>query len=240
MLRELKKQFYLRWDELVFILALETGLFLFGEIMIAFIVYGLKDREALFPLGTLLAFMVPAMLMIFFGMASLPTYFNLVIGMGTTRKRLLPALFVFSILENLLGAWIVNLFCLLEKWTFETAYAGIKNELDLSFVFQWKYITAICMAVVALNTWMGALCLKYGKKVFTLFWLLFMAVFIGGSRISKMLVQGSDHVFIRMCRKVLELFYGFSEREVIIFVIFISIGLMTAAYKVLCRQQVEF
>ena len=160
--------------------------------------------------------------------------------MGTTRRRLLPALFAFSILENLLCAWIVNLFCLLENWIFRTAYAGIESELDLSFVFQWKYIFTICMAVVALNTLMGALCLKYGKKVFTLFWFLFMAVFIGGTSISKMLEQGSDHGFIRMCRKALELFCGFSESGIIIFVIFISVGLMAAAYRILCRQQVEF
>lgn len=240
MFKELKKQFYLRWDEFAFMLALEAGLFLFGELMMAFSVYGLKDHSSVFPLGTLLALMIPAMLMIFFGMSSLPIYFNLVISMGTTRRRLLPALFAFSILENLLCAWIVNLFCLLENWIFRTAYAGIESELDLSFVFQWKYIFTICMVVVALNTLMGALCLKYGKKVFTLFWFLFMAVFIGGTRISKLLEHGSDHLFIRICRKALELFCGFSESGIIIFVIFISMGLMAAAYRILCRQQVEF
>lgn len=240
MFRELKKQFYLRWDELAFMLALEAGLFLFGEIIMAFSVYGLKDHSSIFPLGTLLALMIPAMLMIFFGMSSLPIYFNLVISMGTTRRRLLPALFAFSILENLLCAWIVNLFCLLEKWIFRTAYAGIESQLDMSPVFQWKYITTICMAVVALNTCLGALCLKYGKKVFTLFWFLFMAVFIGGTRISKLLEQGSDYAFIRLCRKAVELFCGFSEREIIFFVVLISIGLMTDAYRILCRQQVEF
>ena len=41
MKRELKRQFYLRRDELALILAMESVFFLLGEILLGFVVYGL-------------------------------------------------------------------------------------------------------------------------------------------------------------------------------------------------------
>lgn len=240
MFREIKKQFYLRWDEIVMILVLEAGLFLFGELILVFAVRGMGETDSVFPLGTLMALMVPVFIMVFLGMGSLPLYFNTVIGMGMTRRRLVPLMFAFSFLQNMAGIWIAYLFYYLETWIFRTAYAGIRNELDLQFVFQWKYIVPICMVIVALNVMMGAMWLKYGKKALTIFWILWMAVFIGGPRIGRMLAHGKGGVFFDMCRKIVDLFSHCSEAGIIMMVIAVSVGLMVVACGILCKQQVEY
>ncbi len=54
MKRELKRQFYLRRDELALILAMESVFFLLGEILLGFVVYGLGEKESIIPLGTIL------------------------------------------------------------------------------------------------------------------------------------------------------------------------------------------
>lgn len=240
MLREIKKQFFMRWDEMVLIPVLEAGLFLFGELILVFAVRGMGETDSIFPLGTLMALTVPVFIMLFLGMGSLPLYFNLLVGMGMTRKRLIPMIFGFSFLKNIIGMWIAYLFYHLETWMFRSAYAGIRNELDLRFVFQWKYIIPVGMVVVALDVLMGALWLKYGKKALTIFWILWMAIFIGGPRIVRMLNHGKEGVFLNVCRKIADLFSGCSESGIIILVIAVSAGLIVVAYSILCKQQVDY
>lgn len=238
MFGDIKKQFCLRWDEIVLVPGLELGAFLLGELMMVIAVYGMGEKDSIFPLGTVMAIVVPGMLMVFLGMSSLPLYFNILVSMGMSRRRLLPALFGFAFLQNILGVGIAYLFCLLEKWIMQIAYAGIQIEVDLQFLFQWKYIVPVCMAVVALNAVMGALFLKYGNKVYTIFWVLWMMVCIGGQRMGHMLESGQDHAFSRICRRVVDLFYGFSEGGILMAAVLISAGLMAVAYRMLCKQQV--
>ncbi len=239
MMKELKKQFYLRWNDLALILLLQTGLFLFGEIVLAVMVHGMNDRESIFPFGTLLALLVPFILMLFLGMYSLPVCFNMAIGMGTTRRRMLPAFIGISLLQYFLGAGMVYLCCLLEKWIFRIAYAGIENELDMQTVFQWKYIVPACIALAAWNTWMGAVYMKYEKKAFLFFWVLWMTIFIGGFRINRMLEKQYDHPFLRIYVKVAEWFREFPESAVLPAIVLISAVLIAVSYRILCRQQVQ-
>ena len=96
MKRELKRQFYLRRDELALILAMESVFFLLGEILLGFVVYGLGEKESIIPLGTILTVMIPAFILLFLGMGSLPMCFNLSVAMSTTRRNLIPAEFIVS------------------------------------------------------------------------------------------------------------------------------------------------
>lgn len=238
-MREIKRQFFVRWDELLMILVMEAGFFLFGEILLGIVVYGLGEKESIFPMGTLLALFVPVFVMIFIGMSSLPLYFNTAVGMGAVRRHVVPAMYCISLLTNVVAAWTAYLFYYLEQWIFGVLYAGIEIEMDIQFVFQWKYILPVCLAVLGVNALMGALFLKYGKIAFTVFWILWMVVFIGGPRLGHFLESTHDNAFLRMCRKIVELIRGFSERGILTIVAVVSAVLMLVSWMLLRKQQVD-
>ncbi len=55
MFGDIKKQFCLRWDEIVLVPGLELGVFLLGELMMVIAVYGMGEKDSIFPLGTVMA-----------------------------------------------------------------------------------------------------------------------------------------------------------------------------------------
>lgn len=238
-MREMKRQFCMRWDEMLLIFGLEVGFFLFGEMMLGIMVYGVGEKESIFPLGSMMAVFVPVFIMVFVGMSTLPLHFNIAVGMGAVRRRVVPAMLAMSMIINVMAVWIGDLFFHLEQWIFRVAYAGIKIEFDLSVIFQWKYIFPACLAVVALNALIGALFLKYGKVAFTIFWVLWMAVFIGGPRIAHLLDSTQSNAFLDMCRKVVNIFQGFTENGILSAVMIVSIGLLFVAWMMLRKQQVD-
>lgn len=238
-MREIKRQFFMRWDEFLMILVLEAGFFLFGEVILGIVIYGLGEKESVFPLGTLLALFVPIFVMVFIGMSSLPLYFNTAVGMGAVRRHMVPAMLGISLLIDITAAWTAYLFYYLEQWIFGMFYAGIEVEMDLQFVFRWKYILPACLAVVGINALTGALFLKFGKAAFTVFWILWMVVFIGGPRLGHLLASAHDNVFLRICRKIVELIGGFSERGILTAVAVVSAALIAASWMLLRKQQVD-
>ena len=104
-MREIKRQFFMRWDELLMVLVMEAGFFLFGEIILGIVVYGVGERESIFPMGTLLALFVPLFVMVFIGMSSLPLYFNIALGMGAVRRHMVPAMLSISLLIDIAAVW---------------------------------------------------------------------------------------------------------------------------------------
>lgn len=240
MKRELKRQFYLRRDELALILAMESVFFLLGEILLGFVVYGLGEKESIIPLGTILTVMIPAFILLFLGMGSLPMCFNLSVAMSTTRRNLIPAEFIVSFLQNLAAVSLAYIFSLFERWIMRAAYGGIPVEFDLQYLFRWKYLIPACIALSALHAFMGALILKYGKIIFTIFWCLWVSFLIGGSRIGQMLEEGKDHAFLNMCRNVVRTVSNLSETGILLLVMGISLLLFFGTWMLVRKQQVEF
>lgn len=229
----------MRWDEVLVILGMEAGTFLFGEILLGIVVYVTGEKGSVFPIGTMLALLVPAFVMVFVGMSSLPLYFSTAVSMGAVRRHVVPALLGSSLLIELAAAWEAYLFYYLERWIFGLLYAGKEIELDLQFVFRWKYILPVCLAVVAVNALMGALFLKYGKTAFTIFWVLWMAIGICTPRLGHMLESAQDNAFVRVCRRIADLIGGFSERGILTTVVLVSAGLIFASWMLLRKQQVN-
>ena len=238
-MREMKRQFVMRWDEMLLILGLQAGFFLFGEILLGIVVYGVEEKESIIQAGTMLALFVPVFVMVFTGMSSMPLCFNLAVGMGAVRRHVVPAMIGMSLLINMMVVWIAYLFYNLEQWIFGMFYAGIEIEFDLQFVFHWKYILPVCLAVTAVNILMGAMFLKYGKIAFTIFWIVWMAAFIGGPRLGHLLESAQDNAFLRICRKIVELISGFSERGILSAVALVSAGLIFVSWMLLRRQEVN-
>lgn len=235
---EIKKQFYMRWDEIAVYFMLEIGSFVFGEVLLWIVVYVAGEKESIFPIGTVIALFLPAFVMLFAGMSSFPMCFNTAVSMGATRRRIVPAIFCVSLAMNLIVAWNAGLLYQLEKWIFRMVYAGIQVEDDLGFLFRWKYILPACLVIVAVNALMGALFMKLGKAAYTIFWILWMVVFVGGPRLWKLMQGEQENAFLRLCRSIAGQFMQFSIEGILAAVAAVSLVLAIAAWILLRRQQV--
>lgn len=233
-MKEMKKQFYMRWDEPVFILVIEAVFFLLGEFMLGVAVFVYGDADSIFPIGTLMAFMAAGFMMLFVEISAVPLCFNLSVSMGAVRRRLVPALFAMSFLDNLLAAAVACLLYPLEQQILRRLYAGIPVEIDFTFLFRLDAILLGCLAVAAVSALFGAMFLRFGKITAALLWLL-IALGAVSPRIKKLLDSGQDRLFARLFQRCTE----FSEGGIGAVVIVLSAAMLLAAWILLRRQKVE-
>lgn len=240
-MRELKKQAVLRWDELAFILAVETGLFIFGEIMLAVIASQTDQDETLVPLGTLAAVMGCFVIMLTMGMTSLALCFNIGVGMGSVRRRLVPMYLFFSYAEFLVMAAVAFVLHLFERFVLHTAFPDRINEFDMGFLFQWKYIWVSGFVMVGLIGLMGATFLKYGKIAFVILWVLCVACAGGISRISKFVcaAKQSDSAVGRILRRIIEFFIEMPENGLLAGLLVISALMLALSWLMIRKKQVD-
>ena len=182
-MKELKRQLYLRWDEILVMFFSQGAFFLFGELILVITVYILGENE-LIEAGTLLALIGPVFIMIFTGVCSVGQCFNLGIGMCDTRRRLVPALAAGSFLQFLAFSGVAYLLHHLELWLFRIFYKGAENEVSLAVLFQWKYILVACVFMAALQMLFSTLFLKLGRAALWIVWGVCMAVCLGLPRLT--------------------------------------------------------
>ncbi len=237
-MRELREQLYMRWDEMLMVLGMEAVCFLFGEIILAIAVHVFGEKSG-FQLGTMMTLFVAFFIMVFLGICVLPVHFSIAVCLGAVRKRFVPVFFAVSFFENAVAAGGSYLFFHLENWIFRTAYPGVDMEYGIEIVFQWKYILPACFAVTALNVFFGTFFLKYGKVALTAFWVLWMAVFVGGPRIIHLMESADNTVLRNAFGAFLDWFYGFTETSKLAAVVLVSAVLLVLSWLMLRKQQAE-
>lgn len=237
-MRELKKQLYMRWDELLVIFGVEAGLFVFGEVLVALIIYLDGADGTVFEIGVLCALAGPVLIMMFLGTNVMALCFNMGISMGSARRRLVPMISVMSYLECLAAAGIAYLLHHLELLIFRVFYPGLRNEMDMGFIFQWKYILAASLVIVAFQTLFGTLYLKFGQKALWIMWCIYMAIVIGGPRLIHWISHTRQTAFTQTGQAAWNFLSGITVNGVLIGLAGISVLVISISYFMLRKQQV--
>lgn len=237
-MKELKKQFIMRWDEILAVFGLQMFAFLFGEVLMAAVVY-FSGEKTVFELGTVMTLIGVLVLMIIFGMTVTEICFNMGIGMGSVRKRLVPAIYFVTFFETFLAYGAAYVFHRLELWIFRTCYSGMENEVDFGFLFQWNYILAVCLAVTAVRAFLGMLFVRCGKVAFWVFWIIWMVVCVGIPRGREVWEHYSDTAVVRGMQSLLDAFGKMTENAALWGIAGISACLLLISYFLLRRQQVR-
>lgn len=239
-MRELKEQFYMRWDEMLVILCMEAGFFLFGQIILAVVINVVREKSCV-QLGTLLSLFVPFFVMLFLGIGVLPMHFSIAVCLGAVRKRFVPAFFIVSFLENAVAAGVSYLLFHLENLLFRIIYPGFEIESDMQVIFQLKYLLPACLGAVALNSFFGALFLKMGKLALTVFWVIWIAVCVGGPRLVHFveIVKSKDTAMGAAFRRFFEFVQGFTESSILAGAVLVSAVLLGISWGMLRRQPAE-
>lgn len=237
-MRELKKQFVMRWDELLTIFSLQLFLFLAGEVIVAVVVYTVKE-ETVVELGTLMALAGILLVLFFIGASVMQICFNMGISMCDVRKRLVPAIFFVTFLETMAAIGAAYLFHRLELWIFQTFYPGMENELDLGFLFQWKYILLAGLAFTAVYSLLGVLFIRYGKIAFWIFWVIWFLGCLGPSIAGKLWSRYRHTAVVRGISSVWSVFGQIAESAVLWGIAGAAVLILMISYFLLRRQQVN-
>lgn len=235
-MREIKQQLHLRWDELLLIPMSETFLFVFGEIMMWFIIKN-DSKDTIVDLGTLLTIVVTCAILIFFESTALPLCFNTAISMGSTRRRLIPLLYFITFLECIVAFIYAYLLNKLELWVILPAFdSGLEIESVTEMFFQLKYILPAAFGIAAINSLFGTLVLKYGKIALIIMWALWTFGFTAIPRIIRSLDSYQHTVW---GRAVLSFLNNITEFRLILCACICSIIVLLISWLMLRRQQVK-
>ena len=91
------------------------------------------------------------------------------VSMGQTRRDFLLIDPLLTVLTSLLGVGVAWCLTQAETWLYSLLYPGYENELDLTVIFQWKYIPLI-LGVALLDLFLGAVHTRFGFKGFAVLW----------------------------------------------------------------------
>ncbi len=234
-MKELKQQVRLRRDELLMIPAFETGFFLFGEIIIWFLLRS-GDEAEVYNLGSLVLAASTCFLLISMGAAMLPLCFNISISMGSTRRHMIPAYYLITFAECIAAAAYAFLLSNLEMWILQTCFDGYKITLITGPLFQIKYILPAALAIVALHTLFGSLYLKFGTPALIIFWILLISSF---NIVPHVISALGRYHHTAWGRALLEFFNNITEFRLLILLYACSAVILLISWLMLRRQQVR-
>lgn len=189
MLKQIKNAWLVSKDRFlktVFVVALSavlSGLLVFVIVK----VFGADDPEMTYiHMMSLISYITLWALILFMGMTDFGKTFDMMVGMGRTRKEFFVSYGIVNFGTYLVYAGEILLIAWLETVIEKVFYAGIPCEMNLTaFFFDARTIALTILIGFTYNIFMGALYLKFRQKIFMLVWVLFMFMGLIAQMISK-------------------------------------------------------
>lgn len=149
------------------------GFYLFGVLLLCFILWAAADTVSWFRVGSFMALLV----LVGFAILSFLSYhqeFMLALSMGQTRKEFLVIFALRQLIWLLIAYGALFLLYLLEPLIYQAAFPGKLEEVAFGFLTDWRFILAVIPSLVLLNMFLGALYSRYGKKFGIILYLLWL------------------------------------------------------------------
>lgn len=216
------------------------GMYLFGMILHDFLLMGDDEVTGVLCMGSFMAIIAVITMMLFFVGIHMVQIFNYAVAMGQTRKRIFPAYMVatfvtFGLLEILLK--VLNV---LEVWRLGLMFPGLDIENFIEPVLHIPYLLAFALVGTAFSVLLGAAISRFGKAAFWVWWVIIMAVCIGGPRVGAYLVTYySDSRLTAAIMRVIDFVAAHVEAIGAVAVIAVTVLFTGVAYLMVRRQQVN-
>ena len=163
-----KRHFQATRNTPLVMMAYQLGFFLFGIVLVVVVNTFFNSDQDYAPLGSLMA-----IIGVFAGLVArgggAAARFRMAVSMGQTRRDFLLIDPLLTVLTSLLGVGVAWCLTQAETWLYSLLYPGYENELDLTVIFQWKYIPLI-LGVALLDLFLGAVHTRFGFKGFAVLW----------------------------------------------------------------------
>lgn len=234
------------WNQIKF----QKDLYLFsGLVMLGMYIFGTILHDVLFAsdgeatsvvcIGSFMAMMGFVMAMFFCAGTHMVQICNYALAMGQTRKRTYAAYTLAVFLTFFVLAVCMKALNALEIWRLGLMFPGRKIENLVAGALEWKVLLAFALVGTACAMLLGASLGRFGKKAYVVFWLIWMAVCIGGPRVSVYLTV--NHSDSRLTAFVLQLFVQAAKHAQVlsvVLVVAVTIIFNGIAYLLVRRQQV--
>lgn len=194
MWNSIKRQFRVQRDDWVLDKFLIAGGTVFGVLLLWLITTLDSSVDTCFQVGTILSSFIAAVYL-FANMASgMKTYFNMEIGMGSTRRRFIVSYFVVTAVNALAEVLVIAGLSVAEKWLYRIVYPTLLLEMDFTpYVLRWWMPAAL--VVIAVGGLWCALHMRFGRKIVWLGWVLWMFLCIGLPRIHSAYEETPNSLF---------------------------------------------
>ena len=133
-----------------------------GFVMVCIILTVEKDETTFFCMGSLIAFMLLALISLVWCL-HFPQEYMLALSMGRTRIAFLFSYAVRSLMAQGLGYLIVLAGYALEQMAYPLLFPGYLNDGTFPFLTEWWVIALAVPGVVLVQMFLGVLYGKYGK-----------------------------------------------------------------------------
>ena len=159
------------------------GMYLFGMVLHDFLLTGDDEVTGVICMGSFLAMIAVIAMMLFFVGVHMVQIFHYAVAMGQTRKRIFPAYTIATFFTFLVLEIILKVMNVLEVWRLGIMFPGLDIENFIEPVLHIPYLLAYAFVGTAFSVLLGAAISRYGKAAFWVWWVILMAVCIGGPRL---------------------------------------------------------
>ena len=216
------------------------GLYLFGMILHDFLLMGDDEVTGVLCMGSFMAMIAVISMMLFFVGIHMVQIFNYAVAMGQTRKRIFPAYTIATFLTFLVLEIFLKVLNILEVWRLGLMFPGLDIENFVEPALHIPYLLAFALVGTAFSVLLGAAISRFGKAAFWVWWVMIMAVCIGGPRAGAYLVTYcADSRLTALMMEMLDFVAAHGEAIGVVAVIAATMIFTGAAYLIVRRQQVN-
>lgn len=209
MRRYARQQAALKFDELVMSLLLALAGAVIGTVIMGIVLWREPDA-GFFPIGTVLGMMLSLIVVVFSTADNMAP--RAALSMGCTRKQFFIGDLCLTLAELLLILLVLAGISFAEEWLFAGRMAATEESVtgaEIREILCQKGIWA-AMGLTALVTFIRSMILRYEKRAFWVFWVVWMFGCIGGPRIIDAVEEAPDSLFGRLGNAVIMLAGRFS------------------------------
>lgn len=240
MINAIRRVIAIRKTEVWQMIIIMLGGYLFG-FGLMFIMNGRgNSEEGVFPLGSLMAFIILILVYVVIRGIALMQDFNYAIGMSVTRRNFLISYAVVIFLEFILYYLVFVLSYLLETGIYKGL--GIKvMDYATKVPIMFHASTCVVLAVLAISVqfFICSMILRFGKVAFWIMWGLYMFVCIAPGRVSNSM-EGKHSVIGDLMFAMYEGIVKHGPNGVLILILIMCFVMLVPAIILLRKQKVVY
>ena len=216
------------------------GMYLFGMVLHDFLLTGDDEVTGVVCMGSFLAMMTVMAMMRYFVGIHMVQIFNYAVAMGQTRKRIFPAYTLAAFITFLVLEMFLKILNVLEVWRLGLMFPGLDIENFVEPVLHIPYLVAYAFVGTAFSVLLGAALSRYGKAAFWVWWIIIMAVCVGGPRMGHYVdTYYSDSSLAAVMMRAIEFVVAHGQVIGAAATVVFTVVLTTIAYLLVRKQQVN-
>lgn len=226
---------------LVGMLGVLAGMWLFGFILCAIIMYKSEDAVDYALLGSFVMIVAWALVNMFCGAFSLEKEFGMAVSMGRTRQEFIFCYWTICTVKCIIELVCILLFDGLERVLAAELYRGLPCALDVwKELIDFRIILGAVIAIPAVNLFTGMLVMKFQKKAFWGLWVMWMLGCGGLPRALEFMMEHKENPLARALYSIQQTVISLGITGGFAVAVVISVVLLVVSGAVLKKQAVTY